>query len=89
VEEDPDGERAGENLPRVPTTRAANTGVSQSGECREDLLWRDRLPQPEPGGAPSVTNFHKIACITQTTIKRLQTLTEKLLAAQKDGQKQG
>jgi hypothetical protein len=69
VEEDSHDQRAGADLSRVPTTHAAHATVSEPGECGEDLLRRDRLPQPELGGAPSMTKFHKTACITTKCIR--------------------
>ncbi len=69
VEKDPHDERAGETLPRASTTDAADAGVSEPGECGENLLRRDRLPQPELGGAASMTKFHKIPCITASPVK--------------------
>ena len=45
------------NVPRVPTTDPTDAGVSESKEYGEDLFRRDQLPQPEMGGAPSMSNF--------------------------------
>jgi len=44
---------------RLSTKHAADAGVSEPKECREDLFRRDRLPQPELGGAASGNELHK------------------------------